>query len=419
MILIRDSSLLRNRDFRQLFYCDSVSQFGTQVSQLALPLVAIIVLHASAFQVGSLSALQFIGALLIGLPAGAWVDRWRRRRVLIAGDLGRAIAFASVPVAWWSGWLTMAQLYLVAVLVGLCTVFFDVAYQSYLPSLVGREQLAEGNARLEAVRNVSLVGGPSAAGGIVAMIGAPAAIAVDAVSFVLSALFVGRIQMREEQVARPVTRLRREIADGLRFVFANASLRSILVGSSVYNLFGGMVSAMVIVLMARDLGMSPAFIGLAFSITAVGALLGALVMRPIAARFGYGPTVWLALAVTGPFGLLLPLADRGWRLWIAVAGYSVVWFGTTVYNIAQLSLRQALTPGPMLGRMNASIRSLVIGMTPLGNVVGGGLAQTFGVRTALWVGSIGVATSFLPAFLSPLRSTRDLPEVAPLSMDPD
>jgi Na+/melibiose symporter-like transporter len=408
----RTLNLLRNRDFRQLFFADTISQFGSQVSQLALPLVAILALHASTIDVGLLLAAQNAG-FVVSLPAGAWVDRMRCRPVMITSDIACAIALGSIPAAWWAGTLTIFQLYLCSLIAGVGTVFFNVAYQSYLPRLLARDQLIEGNAQLEVVRNISLVSGPTAAGGIISAVGAPFSVAVDAASFICSALFVTRIHHREAKADRPKSRLSREIAEGVQLVLGNRSLRGIAISSGTYNLFSSVVLTMLLVLFARDLRMSPAFIGLVFSVTAIGALAGALATRTITHTIGYGPTIWLSLAVTTPFGLLLPLATRGWSLWMAIAGYAIIWFGTTVYNIAQVSFRQALTPVPLLGRMNASIRFLAWGTMLLGNLMGGILGQIIGVRAAIWFGSIGLVTCFLPALFSPLRTTRELPAMIP------
>jgi MFS family permease len=402
--------LLREHDFRQLFVADTISQVGSQVSMLALPLVAVLALHATPLEVGVLAACETAAFLLIGLPAGAWVDRMRRRNVLIAGDLGRAVVLGSVPVAWWLGMLTMPQLYLVALLTGVLTVFFDVAYQSYLPHLVGRANLVEGNAKLEAVRGVNQIAGPTAAGLVIQWLTAPVAVAVDAVSFAGSALFVALIRKREPRPARnPDAHLGREIAEGLRFVLGNRLLRSIAMCTGTANLFSSVSGAMLIVLFARDLRLSAGTIGLVFSFGAVGGLLGALTATRIAARIGQGPAIWLPIALTGPFGLLMPLAQRGWLLWLAAFGFLMYWFGAVVYNVGQVSYRQGLTPERLLGRMNATMRFLVWGTMPLGGLIGGALGEAIGVRPTLWVAGIGGSFAFLPVLLSPLRTARELP----------
>lgn len=402
--------LLREHDFRQLFVADTISQVGTQVTLLALPLVAVVTLSASEFQVGLLVAFETLAFLLVGLPAGAWVDRLRRRNVLIAGDIGRAVLLGSVPLAWWAGALTMAQLYVVALVTGVCTVFFDVAYQSYLPHLVGRDNLVEGNAKLEVVRSSTQLAGPGTAGVLVQWLTAPYAVAVDAVSFAASALFVGRIRKRESRPERAAdARLGREMVEGLRFVFGNRLLRAIAGTTGTFNFFFHVAEAMVIVFFVRDLGLSPGFIGLYFSIGAVGGLVGAFVVNRVVRWLGQGPAIWISTAVTAPFALLLPLAQPGWRVWLAAVGQIVIGIGIVVYNVTQLSFRQAVTPERLLGRMNATMRFLVWGTMPLGAFIGGVLGQWLGARTTLWIGFGGACLAFLSTFLSPLRSMRELP----------
>lgn len=403
--------VLHDHDFRQLFFADTISQLGSQVSLLALPLVAVIALNASPFEVGLLAACDTAAFLLVGLPAGAWVDRMRRRNVLIVGDLVRAVLLGSVPVAWWLHELSILQLYAVGLGTGLMTVFFDVAYQSYLPHLVGRDHLVDGNSKLEAVRGVTQLGGPTAAGFLIQALTAPAAVLVDAVSYVGSALFVGLIRKREDKpVRQPDAHLGREIAEGFRFVVRNRILRSIAMCTSWGNLFSSISGAMLIVLLARDLRLSAGWIGVVFSFGSIGGLVAAFTAQRIAKWLGQGPTIWISIAVTSPFALFTPLAQRGWLMVTCVAGTAVYWFGAVVYNINQVSFRQGLTPDRLLGRMNATMRFLVWGTMPLGGLIGGILGSQIGVRETLWVGVIGGLFSFVPVFLSPLRAMRELPK---------
>ncbi|GIJ51594.1 MFS transporter [Virgisporangium aliadipatigenens] len=405
-----DLGLLRHHDFRQLFAADTISQLGTQVTILALPLVAIVALDATPFEVGLLAAAETVAFLVVGLPAGAWVDRMRRRNVLMAGDVARALLLGSVPAAWWADVLAMPQLYIVAVLVGVSTVFFDVAYQSYLPHLVGREHLVEGNAKLQAVQGVSQIGGPTAAGLLIQALTAPVAVAVDAASFLLSAVFVQRIRKREDKPERaPDAHLGREIAEGLRFVLRNRILRAIAMCTGSSNLMNNIAFPMLLVLLADELKLSAGVIGVFLSMGAIGGLVGAFVARKVAGLLGEGPTIWISMAVTSPLALLQPLIEPGWLLWAAAVGGMLYMFGVVVYNVVQVSFRQGLTPERLLGRMNATMRFLVWGTIPLGAVIGGVLGEVFSVRTALWVGAVGGCLTFLPVFLSPLRTMRRLP----------
>ncbi len=403
--------LLREHDFRQLFFADTISQIGTQVTMLALPLVAVLALQATPLEMGLLATCETAAFAVLTLPAGAWVDRMRRRSVLIAGDLGRALVLGSVPVAWWAGVLTMAQLYVVALVAGTLTVFFDVAYQSYLPHLVGKEHLVEGNSKLEVVRNVTQIGGPAAAGFAVQVLTAPVAVIADAISYLGSALFVGLIRKREDKPVRgPEANLVREIVEGLRFVFGNRLLRSIAACTGSSNLCSAITFSMAILFFVRVLGLSPGTIGVIFSIGAVGGLLGAFLASPVVRWLGQGPTIWISAVVFGVSGLLFPLAQRGWLLYLAVFGFVMAGIAVVVYNVTQVSFRQGLTPDRLLGRMNATMRFLVWGTMPLGGLIGGILGSSpLGIRGTLWVGAIGGMLTFLPVFFSPLRTMRELP----------
>ncbi len=401
--------LLRDHDFRQLFTADTISQVGTQVTLLALPLVAVLTLHATALEVGVLAACETAAFLLVGLPAGALVDRLRRRGTMIVADLLRAALLASVPVAWWMDALHMPQLYVVGLLCGVCTVFFDVSYQSYLPFLVGKEHLVEGNARLELVRSTSQIGGPTVAGGLVKLLGGPLAIATDAGSYLVSALFLWRIRKIEERpVRKDGAHLGREIMEGLRFVVGNRLLRAISMCTGTGNFFGAILNAMLIIYLARDLALSPALIGLFFSVAGLGALAGAFLVGPFVRWFGQGPAMWISMLGSALGLLLVPLARADWRLWLAAAGYIVFGIGVVVYNVTQVSFRQLITPDDLLGRMNATMRFIVWGTLPIGGLVGGLLGEWLGVHRTLWIGCAGMLISVLPLVLSPLRKLREL-----------
>ncbi|MGH3329261.1 MAG: MFS transporter [Streptomycetales bacterium] len=402
--------LLAHRDFRLLWAGQTVSEFGTMVTRLALPLLAVTVLDATPFQVGLLTACETAAFLVLGLPAGAWVDRMRHRNVLVVTDLGRAALLASLPLAAYLGLLTLPQLYLVALVTGVLTVFFEVAYQSYLPRLVGREHLVEGNAKLQASQSVAQVAGPGVGGFLVQALTAPYALAVDALSFLWSAGCIGLIRARQPRPERAADRhLVREVAEGLRFVLRHRLLRAIAGCTAWANLFTAMTQPILIVLLSRELGLPGGMIGLFFTVTAAGGVLGALLARRIADWLGQGPAIWLSIAACTPFGLMVPLAQDDWRLWLAAAGQLVMIFGGTAYNVTQLSFRQALCPSHLLGRMNATMRFLVWGTLPLGGLVGGALGSLLGVRPTLWVAAGGASLAFLPVFLSPLRTMRQLP----------
>ncbi|WP_238008766.1 MFS transporter [Dactylosporangium sp. AC04546] len=408
------AGLLRDHDFRQLFTADTISQVGTQVSVLALPLVAVLTLQASPLEVGVLTAAETAAFLLVGLPAGALVDRVRRRGAMVVADLLRAVLLVSVPVAWWLDVLSMPQLYVVGLLAGVCTVFFDVSYQSYLPFLVGKDHLVEGNSRLELVRSTAQIGGPTVAGLLVKVVGAPVAMLLDGVSYLVSAIFLGRIRRVEERPERhPDAHLGREILEGLRFVVGNRLLRAIAACTGTSNFFGAIVQATLVMFLARELALSPALIGLFFTVGGLGALAGAFLVGPITRLVGAGPAIWLGILVGDLGGLLVPLAAPGWRLWLAAAGSALYGVGVIVYNVNQVSFRQGITPDALLGRMNATMRFIVWGTLPLGALAGGVLASVIGVHEALWVASVGALVALVPILVSPLRSMRELTPAAP------
>jgi MFS family permease len=387
-----------------------VSQFGTTISQVALPLLAILVLHATTFEVGLLTTLETLAFLLVGLPAGAWVDRMRFRSVLIANDLLRAALLGSIPVAHLLGVLTLAQLYIVTVAVGVCTVFFDVAYQSYLPTLIDRRALVEGNAKLQASESVSQIVGPSVGGLLIQAFTAPYAIVVDALSFLWSGGWVLAIKHRSVRPERrPERRLHHEIAEGLRFVGSNRLLRSIAACTGISNFSSSMVNAVIFVLLARELGLSAGLIGLVTSLSALGGLLGALVAPRVTARLGQGPTIWISMAVTIPCGFVAPFVHRDWTLALYATAQLLFWGSAVVYNITQVGFRQGLCPPRLLGRMNATMRFLVWGTMPLGALVGGSLGATLGVRDALLVAAVIGVVPVLPVYFSPLRRMKELP----------
>jgi MFS family permease len=407
---VNPDSLLRHRDFRRLWAGDAISQIGTMVTMLALPLLAVKTLHATPFEVGLLTTFETVAFLLVGLPAGAWVDRMRKRSVMIAGDLGRAVALGSVPLVAAFGGLTMWQLYAVVLITGVLTVFFDVSYQSYLPFLVGRQHLVEGNSKLQGTQSVAQVAGPSFGGLLVQLLTAPYAIALDAASYVWSALCVGSIQAREPQPERPAdTHLLHEVGEGLAFVVRHRLLRAIAACTGSFNLFFTAAQSMLIVLLARNLHLPAGVIGLLLAAGAVGGLAGALLARRLADRFGQGPIIWLSCAVTTPFMLIAPFLQRDATLALFVVAEFVMYGGTVVYNVTQVSFRQALCPERLLGRMNATMRFLVWGTMPLGGLLGGALGATIGVRMTILVCVIGASLAFLPVYFSPLRTMRELP----------
>jgi MFS family permease len=409
-------SLLRHPDFLKLWVGETVSVFGSQVTQLAVPLIAATVLNVTAFEFGLLNTIEMLPFILLSLPAGVWVDRLRRRPIMIVADLGRAAAIATIPLAFALNALTIWQLYVVGGIVGCFTVFFDVAYQSYLPSIVDRDQLVEGNGKLEITRSASQILGPGMAGILIGVLEAPFAMVLDALSYLWSASFVAWIRRPEPPVephdeARhgPKPSMRSEMASGLRYVVGHRWLRSIAATTGLSNLFTGISGAILVLYLVRDRGLSAEQIGITFSVGSVGVLLAALATSAITRRVGLG-----RMLVTSAFGfsiagLLIPIApDEVIMPAVAASGF-VMGFAGVSWNINQVSLRQAITPQRMQGRMNASMRFIVWGTIPLGSIGGGALGSLIGLHQTIWVGAIGGLVAFVPVALSPVRAIREMP----------
>ena len=407
-------TLRHHADFRSLWVGDTIAQFGSAVGNVVLPLLAVGLLNTSAFQMGVLTAAESAAFLLLGLPAGAWVDRLRRRPLMIRMDLARAALLVTVPVAWWLGALTFTHLVVVALLVGTCTVFFDVGYQSYLPSLVGREHLVEGNAKLQASHSVAHTAGPALGGGAAQLLGPASALVTTGVGYLASALFLSRITVVEPEPVRPAVRdLRAEVTEGLRFVLGNPYLRSIVACTGTWNLFGAVNNAVLVLFLVNLVGLNSGAVGLVIGLAGVGGILGAFIASRVGRSLGQARTIWLVPVISAPFGLLLPLAEPGWLLVVAVAGFVVVQGAGVVYNVAQVSFRQSICPDHLLGRMNASVRFIVWGTIPVGGLLGGVLGEWLGIRPTVWVAVVGWAAAALWVVLSPLRKVRDLPEPQP------
>jgi len=411
----RSRSLFRHPDFVKLWSAETISQFGTQVTLLALPIIAATTLNVTPFEFGLLSTIEFLPFIFLSLPAGVWVDRLRRRPILIVGDLIRAAALVSIPIAFALNALTIWQLYIVGLVNGCATVFFDVAYQSYLPSLVDRDKIVDGNAKLETSRSAAQITGPGVAGVVIGAVTAPFAVAVDALSFVVSALFMFAIRRHE---AAPKPRLnehgerpsmRSEISEGLRYVGGHRLLRSIAATTGLSNFFTNILYAILILYLVRELSVTPQLLGLAFSLGAVGFLVGALIANRLATRLGVGPTIVLAVMVSGPAELLIAIAPPDLAVPFVAASVFLGGIGNVVYNINQVSLRQAITPERMQGRMNATMRFIVWGTIPIGSIVGGSLGGLIGLHETIWIGAIGGVFVFLPVFFSPVRRLRTIP----------
>ena len=400
--------LWRDADFLRLWGAHTISQFGTQITLLAMPLAAIVSLEASAFEVALLAALEYAPFLLLTLPAGVWVDRVRRRPLLIAADVGRALVLATVPLAWALDVLTIWQLLAVGFAMGTLTVLFDVAYVPYIATLVERERLVDANSKMEITRSAAQAAGPGLGGALVQLVGAPFALAADAVSFVFSGLLAWRIRAPEEEPAedvRAARSTRRELAEGLRYVVHHPLFRPIMATTAASNFFGTAVWGPLLLLYGvRVLELDPATIGLVLAIGNLGVIAGAFAVRPITAVLGIGRTIAAASVLFGPVVLLIPLAPKSQPEPMLVAALAITGFGGVVFNVAIRTLVQSITPNRLLGRTTAVVRMIVWGVIPLGALLGGVVASTIGIRAAIWSGAIGASLAALPVLLSQVPS---------------
>lgn len=409
-------SLFASRDFRLLLIGQTTSQLGAQVSGVALPLLAVVSLDATPFEVGMLGAASTVAFAVLGLPAGAWVDRMRRRPLLVASDLVRAVLLATIPLAAVLGLLSMAQLLVVSLLAGVARVFFDVGYRSYLPSVIGRERVLAGNSSLEFVRASGQVAGPALGGVLVSLIGAATVVLVQAGTFAVSALCLLGIRAREDEPTAPEhrRRMRTEIAEGLGFVFRSRVLRSTALASALSNFSFAIASAVNMVFLSRTLGLSPALIGLVIAVGSVTVMVGAAFTTRLSRAVGSVRIVWLSLAVTAPLSLLGAFAQPGWWTLLIVLGIAAGEFGQIVYAITQVSVRQQICPDRVLGRVNATMQVVVMGLFPVGAIVGGLLGDAIGARWTLIVAGVLLLACpvILWASLRGVREVADLPAAA-------
>ena len=452
----RRRNILRHPAFARLWTAATISLFGTQVSQIAIPFIAAVLLDASAAEVGLLTTIEFLPFLLFTLPAGVWVDRFPRKQILVIGDVGRAVMLASIPIAFALDALTIWQLYVVGFVNGIMTVFFDIADQSYLPQILEREDLVEGNSKLQISMSSAQILGQPFGGGLVALLTAPIAIALDAISYLLSAALILSIRDRVKGAAAAIRGtavqpidpeaavlaseaddaepgspagpsvaveaavgskesggMRGQIMDGLRFIFGHEYLGSIAATTATSNLFGNIGFAIFPVYAYKLLELTPQVVGTIGGLGGAGVLLGALIASRVQARLGIGRTIVLTALAFGPINLLLPLATPEVAFWFLSVSFFLGSINNVLYNVSQVSLRQAITPEHFLGRMNATMRFLVWGTIPIGSLIGAGLSEFIGVQNTIWVSAILSWFAFLPVFLSKVRSVKTIPTEEP------
>ncbi|MFI7416950.1 MFS transporter [Nonomuraea sp. NPDC049684] len=406
------TGVLRNPDFLRFLTSHVGNELGANISRVALPLVAVVTLHAQPAQVALLSALQTAAFLVLGLPAGVWVDRMRRRRVMMVTDLARFVLLASIPLAAYLGVLSIGMMFAVAFLVGVAQVFNDVADQTYLPSLVSARQLGDGNSKLEVVRSGGFLAGPGVGGLLVQLVGAPFTMLATALGSLTSALFLSAIKTPDKPpVAGEPEPLLRGIGVGLRYVWRDRLLRMFAASSVMANLTVGAVLGLSVLFLAEEVGLAPGLIGVLLMSGGFGGVAAGLLGALLARKVGTARITWLSLTVPAPFALLLPMTQADWRVaFFAVTSIALSW-SSALAAVGQITYRQTTVPEQLLGRVNASFRSLTWTSVPLGALLGGIVAQQFGVRTALWVFMIGRVVSFVPLLFSPLPRLRDFDDV--------
>jgi MFS family permease len=406
-----------NSRFVHLWGAATVSTFGSLVTRTALPFTAILLLDASPSDIGVLRIAELLPGFVLGLVAGAWVDRLQRKPIMVATDLGRALLIVTIPVAAFLGWLGLGQLYVVAALVSALSVFFDVSYQSFLPSLVKNDELVEANSKLSAAISVAEASAFSSAGWLIQLLTAPVAMLIDALTFLVSAGLVARIREPEPEavsssaVARPS--MAREVVEGLRAVWRQPILRGMVVAGLAQNLAFGLVGTVFLLYVNQEVGFDPGILGMIFAVGGVSSFLGAMIAGRLP-RFGIGAVmvVSLVLATIGEAFVPLATAANAIGVLFLVGQQIVADSALTVYDINQVSLRQAITPAHLLGRVNASVRVTEFGAVLLGTVIAGYTGEIVGLRESLW---LGVALSLLAAValaLSPVRAVRGIPELA-------
>jgi MFS family permease len=412
---MRRDGLWGNTRFVDLWGAATVSTFGSFVTGTALPFTAILLLDASPSAIGILRVAELLPGFLFGLVAGAWVDRLRRKPIMIATDIGRAVLIATVPLAAFQGWLGLGQLYVIAALVSALSVFFDVAYQSFLPSLVKNDELVEANSKLSAAMSVAEASAFSSAGWLIQLLTAPVAMLIDALTFIASAGLVARIRepalKAESNPAESRPSIASEVVEGLRAVWNQPILRGMVFAGLAQNLAFGLVGTVYLLYVNQEVGFNPGILGMIFAVGGVSSFLGAMIAGRLP-RFGIGAVMVVSLLLAAIGEAFIPLATAANAIGVLfLVGQQIVADSAlTVYDINQVSLRQAIAPAHVLGRVNASMRVTEFGAVLLGTIIAGYIGETVGLRETLW---LGVALSLLAAValaLSPVPAVRRIPE---------
>jgi predicted MFS family arabinose efflux permease len=406
---------LRDRDFRLFWLGETTSTVGSAMAVVAMPLTAVLVLQSSTLVVGLLQATAWLPALLIGLPAGAWVDRRRKRPVMLACDVVAFVLFASVPVAAWAGVLTVRQLVVAAFLAGSAAVFFSSSYGPFVRSVVSAEHRMEANAKLDGSAWAAQMAGPGLGGLAAQLLGAVSGLFANALTFLVSAFCLSRIRSAEPPLERrPETAsLHAEIGEGIRFLVRDPYLRVVTAYMGAGNFGDSLMEAVVVVFLVRTVGVGPGLAGVMVAAMGIGGVIGSMMVTRIGLRLGTARGMLLCTALTSPYMLLVPATTRGAGLVLFAVGTIVYLTGVSVTNVIAMSFSQAYVPARLLGRYGSTVNLVIRGMQPLGAVAGAVVGEAFGPRTAMWMATAVITLSAGILFTGPIRSQRDLPAAYP------
>ena len=407
--------LFRNFDFLRLWTAQGLSVLGSKLSELAIPLIAVTMLDATPVQMGLLLAAENLPFLLIGLPAGVWVDRMRKRPIMVSADVVRALCLLAIPICAYFEMLSLAVLFVVAFGVGFMNVWFDLAYGSYVPALVPRDRLIEANSKLSISLSAAETCGPAVGGVLIQLFGAPATILFNALTFVFSGLLLGGIKRREEAPPPPAPgeNLRKTIGQGIRFIWNDLLMRALTARLAGWHFVVAAMEALLIIYLTRTLGITPSVIGILFSVAGVGVLIGAALGERIPQWIGTGNTVSLSHLVLAVVALLIPLAQGPKWVQLAMVGFAMFTWGfcAVTYQITNVSLRQALSPEGMLARVNAATRFASLSIRPVSAIIGGYMGAYLGLRNAIWIIlCIGLAFAIRGLLSKRVREVFHLPE---------
>lgn len=407
-------NLIKHANFRSLWIAQILSLVGTQVTIVSLPIIAIKLLNASTMQVGILTAVAYLPFLLFGLPAGAWVDRMSIKKLMIVCDICRGTLLLVIPLLYYYNLLSIPILFVVAFCNGIFTVFFDVSNQSFLPEILTKDELIEGNSKLASSYTTSQLVGPALAGFLVKLFSAPIAVFIDSISYFLSGIFIRQIKVAKKsetaKTAQASSKISTEIKEGLNFVFKNKYLKPMAISMSIANMFDlfGMIQTILPIYILTTLKLSSFEYGIILSLGNIGAILGTVANKYVLNKLELGKVFAISSILPGISLLLLPFAGGEFSIYIIGLSLSLAGFNIAIFNINQISLRQAITPTHLMGRMNATIRFIIWGTVPIGAFLGGWLGETIGIRNTLFIAAIGSIVASIPILLSKNTSLKSL-----------